>query len=250
MLTLLALLLAAGETRVDRFERCGRLQTSDPSAGLACAKRWVAADASERLARTSEAQAYAALKDWRAAAAGFERAAAMPDLRNDGDTTALWTSAGEAWLAAGEPVRALAAFDRVPAAGTLDAREQGELYLDRARALVAKGDAEAARTDLDQALAKVPADPLAWLLSATLARRAADQPRAAKDIAEALRLAPDDAAVQLEAGNIAALAGDEAGAKARWGDAARLQPDGPSGRAAKAALAQFGIAAGAGTPPR
>ncbi|CUS44086.1 hypothetical protein MGWOODY_Smn172 [hydrothermal vent metagenome] len=61
-------------------------------------------------------------------------------------------------------------------------------------------------------------------MSATLARRTNDLPRAKKDIAEAIKLAGDDPSVQLEAGNIAAATGDEAGAKAAWNMAVRPRP--------------------------
>ncbi|MFX5245339.1 hypothetical protein ABTD35_21420, partial [Acinetobacter baumannii] len=83
-------------------------------------------------------------------------------------------------------------------------------------------------------------DPLAWLLSATLARRTGDLPRAKKDIGEALARSADDANVQLEAGNIAAAAGDEAGARKAWSEAARLAPpDSPIRAITAKALAQF-----------
>ena len=176
---------------------------------------------------------------WADAAQAFADAAGAA---GPGKTAALWAQAGNAWLAAGEPAKAATALDSALIAGVgQPGFDRGELMLDRARAAVAAGDLPGARRVLDQALALVPTDPLAWLLSATLARRSAEPPRAATDIAKALQLAPDDAAVQLEAGNIAALAGDEAGAKARWAEAARLQPTGPSGAAAKAALAQFDL---------
>lgn len=176
---------------------------------------------------------------WADAAQAFTDAAGAA---GPGKAAALWAQAGNAWLAAGEPARAATALDSALIAGVgQPGFDRGELMLDRARAAVAAGDLPGARRVLDQALALVPTDPLAWLLSATLARRSADAPRAATDIAKAMQLAPDDAAVQLEAGNIAALAGDEAGAKARWTEAARLQPAGPSGAAAKAALTQFDL---------
>ena len=82
-------------------------------------------------------------------------------------------------------------------------------------------------------------DPLAWLLSATLARQAGDLSRAKADIGQALRRAADDAAVQLEAGNIAAASGDELGAKTAWSEVIKLRPDSPQAKAAEAALAQF-----------
>ena len=204
---------------------------------------------SERAAaKRCEGMAAAGSARWAAAAAAFSDAATAA---GPGKAAALWAQAGDAWLAAGEPAKAAVALDTalVATEGQSDFA-RGELLVDRARAAVSTGDLPGARRALDQAVVAVSTDPLAWLLSATLARRGGDPKRAGTDIAEALRLAPDDAAVQLEAGNIAALAGNEVGAKERWGNATRLQPEGPSGRAAKAALAQFDQPAGAGTPPR
>jgi predicted negative regulator of RcsB-dependent stress response len=118
----------------------------------------------------------------------------------------------------------------------------GEAQLDHARALVAAGELEAARGDLDLALTTAGDDPLAWLLSATLARRMGNLPRAKSDIAQALKRSSDDASVQLEAGNIAASAGDEAAARAAWSIAARLAPTSDAGRSAITALKQFDAA--------
>ena len=148
---------------------------------------------------------------------------------------------GNAWLAAGDASKARAALDAALASGTLRGLPLGEAHLDRARAMVAGDDAENARDDLDRALTDVPNDPLAWLLSATLARRMDNLPRARTDIAEALRLGGDDPAVQLEAGNIAAKGGDAAGAQAAWRQAVTLRADSVPGKAAAAALKQFDV---------
>ena len=173
------------------------------------------------------------------AAAAFAEAARLAETRRDLRAADYWAQAGNAWLAAGDAAKARAALDAALAAGTLADLQRGEAYLDRARALVATGELPAARADLEQALASAPDDPLAWLLSATLARRMGDLPRAGNDIAQALRRSPDDAAVQLEAGNIAAAGGDAERAQAAWREAQRLAPDAPAGRSAGAALAQF-----------
>ena len=90
------------------------------------------------------------------------------------------------------------------------------------------------------ALKLVPADPLAWLLSATLARRTGDLARAQADIGEAMKRAPDDAAVALEAGNIAILSGAEAAARTAWAAAIKASPDSPAGKAAADALKRLG----------
>ena len=173
------------------------------------------------------------------AAPAFEEAARVAELARTGEAARYWAQAGNAWLAGEQPAKARTALDAALAAGTLSGLERGEATLDRARALVGTGDVKAARVDLDAAIVDAADDPLAWLLSATLARRMGDVARAKADIAQAVRRSPDDAQVQLEAGNIAALDGNEAGAKAAWEAAARIAPDRPAGLSAARALTQF-----------
>jgi tetratricopeptide (TPR) repeat protein len=172
-------------------------------------------------------------------AATCAAAAQAAELAHDAAAANYWAQSGNAWLAGGEAMKARGALDAALAAGTLTGLQRGEAHLDRARALVALGDAKAARTDLDQALVSADDDPLAWLLSATLARRSGDLDRARADIAQALRRSPDDASVQLEAGNIAARSGDAEAARTAWQAAVRLAPDAPAGRSAANALRQF-----------
>lgn len=173
------------------------------------------------------------------AAAIFADAARAAELAKDGAAADYWAQSGNAWLAAGDAAKARPALDAALAAGTLSDLQRGEAYLDRARALVSLGNVKAARIDLDQAVTIAADDPLAWLLSATLARRSGDLTRARADIAQALRRSADDASVQLEAGNIAAHGGDAEKAAAAWREAVRLAPDTPAGRSAANALRQF-----------
>ncbi|QNA82679.1 hypothetical protein G4G27_00650 [Sphingomonas sp. So64.6b] len=222
----------------DRYTHCLDLATNDPATGADEAGRWQLSGGGF-LARQCLGVAYANSGNWNAAAAEFEGAARAAELAKDKRAALFWAQGGNAWLAAKEPGKARAALDAALAAGSLTGLQRGEALLDRGRAQVASNDLAGAREDLDQALVDAAADPLAWLLSATLARRMDDLPRARKDIAEALKRSGDDASVQLEAGNIAALGGDEAGAKAAWGQASKIAPESESGIAAKAALAQF-----------
>jgi Tfp pilus assembly protein PilF len=79
--------------------------------------------------------------------------------------------AGNAWLAAGDVPKARSNLDTALIAGTLEGLALGEAQLDHARVLVAAGEPEGARRDIDMALKTAGDDPLAWLLSATLARQ-------------------------------------------------------------------------------
>jgi tetratricopeptide (TPR) repeat protein len=222
-----------------RFSECMDMATSDPSAGQAAAVKWNG-EGGGMLAKQCLGVAYANQQRWSSAAGAFEEAARAGELARDARAANYWQQSGNAWLAAGNPAKARTALDAALSAGTLQGLSVGEAHLDRARALVAAGDLDSARSDLDSALIDAPKDPLAWLLSATLARRTNDLPRASHDIAEALRLSADDPSVHLEAGNIAAAVGDEADARTSWTRAVELDPGSPVAEAARKALAQFG----------
>ncbi len=242
---MIALLLFAAATPAApgsdqaRFEACAALAETNPAAAQSEAGAWRLTGGG-LLARHCEALAYVAQKRWIPAATAFEAAAREADTKVDGRAGNLWVQAGNAALAGNEPQRAKAAFDaafvRVQATGP----DLGEIHLDRARARFALDDKAGARSDIDAALKLVPADPLAWLLSATLARQAGDLPRATTDIAEAQKRSPDDAQVALEAGNIAALSGSEPAARIAWEAAVKNAPDSAAGKAAAAALVQLG----------
>ncbi|WP_373928486.1 hypothetical protein [Sphingomonas aerolata] len=221
-----------------RLQRCIATIATDPVAARAEAGRWRMAGGGAA-ARDCGGLAFAAEKNWAAAAAEFESAARDAQLAHDDRAATYWAQGGNAWLAAGDATKARTALDSALTAGTLTGLQLGEARLDHARALVAADDLASARTDIDLALTTAGDDPLAWLLSATLARRMGNLPRARGDIAEALKRSPDDASVQLEAGNIAARDGDETRARAAWAEAARLAPDTPTAHNAIAALRQF-----------
>jgi tetratricopeptide (TPR) repeat protein len=238
LLPLLLQTSVATETPEARLERCADIAASNPAEGASAASSWRLSGGGF-LARQCLGFAYAAGGNYAGAAGAFEEAAREAEVAKDARSATFWSQAGNAWLAAGDAAKARTALDAALAGGALTGLALGEAHLDRARALVAANEPARARTDLDAALVHAKADPLAWLLSATLARRSGDLPRAQKDIAEALTRAPDDASVQLEAGNIAALAGDEPGARGGWNKAVSLASDTLVGAAAKAALAQF-----------
>ena len=249
MLTLILLFQAASTPAgpapaISRDLSCLQLAIDDPAAARAEAEAYRLAGGGWR-ARRCLAAAEAKDARYSAAAAAFEAAARDAELaKAQSEAATLWAQAGNGWLAAGDPTKARSALDAALASGTLKDLALGEAHLDRARALVAAGQPTPARADLDQAVVHAAADPLAWLLSATLARRQGDLARAHTDIGEAMNRAADDANVQLEAGNIALLQNDPEVAKASWLAAAKLAPRQPAGVAAANALAQFGV-----TPP-
>ena len=241
MILLLALATATASSPSEpkaRFEACSRLAETDPTAALAEAGSWRIVGGG-MLARQCEGLAYVTQARWIPAATAFEAAAREADNTSDGRAGNLWVQAGNAALAGRDAARARVAFDAAIVRGQAAGADLGELYLDRARARVALGDMPGGRQDIDAALKLVPADPLAWLLSATLARRTNDLPRAQTDVAEAARRSPDDAQVALEAGNLAILAGNAVAARTAWIAAVRNAPEAAAGKAAAEALSRL-----------
>jgi len=233
-----ALLLLATEpaapTQV-RFEACVALAESDPARALDEAAAWRVTGGGV-LARQCAGLAYVTQKRWGPAATAFEQAAREAEGKQDARATILWVQAGNAALAGGDAASARRFLDAALARGALTGEQLGEAHLDRGRANAALGDQTAARADLNLALKHVPADPLGWLLSATLARRMNDLSRAQADIAEALARSPDDSSVALEAGNIALASGRPAAARTAWEAAVKLQPNSAAAAVASAAL--------------
>lgn len=230
-----ALLLQA--TVADAGAQCRRLSLSDPAAAERLSGQLPLASSADGLACRGDALARQAR--WMEAGRAFDDAARRAEASRDTRAATYRVQAGNAFLAGGDAAAAIGALDVALATGALAGAAKGEAYLDRARAHVAAGQLAPARADIDSALPVAGEDPLAWLLSATLARRMGDLPRARTDIAAALRLSPDDAAVRLEEGNVAALGGDVDAAQAAWREAMRLAPEAPAGRSAAKALEQF-----------
>ena len=251
MILALALMLAAAPASAGppdqrspqaRFDECVKKSDSDPAAAAQIATVWAGSGGGASAAQCL-GMARSALNDWKGAADAFTAAAEIADKTHDRRGANLWVSAGNAALAGGDTARAHTALSHAIANPALGEQMKGEALLDRARTDVAANDLPAARADMNDALALVPADPMAWLLSATLARRMGDGARASADIKEAMMRAPNEADVLYEAGNVAATNGDMDGARAQWTRAAAADPQSDAAKSARAELAASG-----GTP--
>jgi tetratricopeptide (TPR) repeat protein len=239
------------DTEEGRAAVCQAEVRRDPAAALAQANRWQTSGGGLH-ARQCAGLAYAALERWPAAAGVFEQAAQEAERAHDNRSSDFWVQAGNAWLAGGEPARAVNAFDAaLGRAGALSPQMQGEVRLDRARALVAQNQLAPAREDMNRALELVPGDPMVWYLSAALARRQNDLVRARTDIGRARELSHDDPDILLLAGTIAGAAGDMAEAERLYREVVRRAPNSDAGRSASATLAgahDVEVAAPAATP--
>lgn len=228
------------------FQACLDQALEDPTAGVAFAEKW-RIDGGGFYARHCMGFAFARAERWSPAIIAFQQAAEEAERSGEMVQSArLWAQAGNAALASGDAAKARGDFDAALARGLPDGLEKGEVHLDRARALVALGETEAARDSIDVTLIQAPRDPLGWLLSATLARRSGEMSLAQAHIARAVQLSPDDASVALEEGNIAILTDHEDIARSAWQRAARLAPDAAAGKAAADNLSRLPAAKPAG----
>ncbi len=159
--------------------------------------------------------------------------------------------AGNAALAGGDAEGALALLTRAEA----DARTAASAPLeaiaatDRARALVALGQGEAALGALEAATRLAPERAEGWLLKATLLRRLDRYAEAQAAIERAATLSPRDPEIGLEAGVIALFSERYEAARASWRSVIDLAPDGPHAATARTYLAQLGEASESDAPP-
>jgi len=227
---------AAADPAEARYRDCTARIRGDAEGAVAVANAW-RGEGGGLAARQCLGLALAALERWAPAATAFEQAAREAEAANDSRRADLWIQSANAWIAASDGARALAALDAALLTPNLTDELRGEAYLDRARARVALGNSAAARGEIDRALQLVPNDPFAWYLSAALARRENDLARAGTDIARALSLAPDSPDILLLAGTLAGLAGNMAEAERLYRQVAQAAPDSDAGRQARESLA-------------
>jgi tetratricopeptide (TPR) repeat protein len=229
---------AAPQGDNERLRACIAQVRIAPQQAAAEAQAWAGEQGANRLmARRCLGLAFAAQEQWAAAATVYEQAAQDADAANDPGRAGFRAQAGNAWLAAGEAQRAIQSLDGALTTPGLDQAQRGQALLDRARAQVALGHADRARTDVDQALQLAPGEGFAWYLSAALARRTGDAVRAASDIARARQLSPEDPDILLLAGTIVGQAGNMNEAYALYRRVVEIAPDSEAGRQAAASLA-------------
>lgn len=228
---------------VQRLRECLDLTRTDAAAAVTSATAWRnSATGSARVpAGHCLGLALSEQGDFAGAEAAFLAARADVPPSDSADKARLGTMAANAAMAAGGADRALgmlvaAQADARSAADTALAAEVG---IDRARALVAlKRDGEAAVV-LAEARAEAPGNGLAWLLSATLSRRAGKLGEAQAFIEKASAIAPQDPDIGLEAGVIAVLAARDDAARKSWRSVIATAPGSEQAKVAKSYLDQL-----------
>ncbi|WP_381424259.1 hypothetical protein [Sphingorhabdus arenilitoris] len=227
---------------------CIKLARSDPNSAIVNADIMTRAGGGY-LADICQAEAHASARDYPKAADIFAKAAALAASAKDDRAANLWAQAGNAAIAAGQNANAITYLTKALDGAGQPPQKRAEILIDRARAQVAsdgadgndvaEDDVAAANADLAEVRRITPDNGLAWLLSATLARRSGDLANAQNYIKTAADLSPSDAAVALEAGNIAAAAGAYRIAREQWQQVIKIAPDSPQAQAAKILLSEL-----------
>ena len=227
-----ALLLQTAITSTDRslptlnelqFEECITLARNDPPSAIMQASEW-RQEKGDYLATACHALALGNEFRFAEAAPLFIEAAQAADTSADKRAARFWAQAGNAAIAADMPGDALTSLDNALKSTSIDNLERANIEVDRARTLVALNRETDAVTALADARRHSPENAVAWLLSATLARRLNALPEALGHIKTAASLSPRDPAVALEAGNIASAAGDDAAARKHWEQVIAMAP--------------------------
>jgi tetratricopeptide (TPR) repeat protein len=225
------------------YARCLKLAETNPAAARVLASAWAqrggahpaehcAAVALFRLGRYTEAAT-------RLDALAHQMQKGPADL-----VAAVLDQAGEAWLMAGDPVRAYADCG----AALILAPDDPGILTDRAQAAAAAGHYQRAVGDLDRVLKKDPNAVDALIYRAAAYRALGRLDPALFDADKAVSLRPHSLSGLLERGNIRRLEGDNVGARADWLEIRRLAPKSPEAVAAAANLQR--LAAKPGTPSR
>ncbi len=223
-----------------KYAHCIRLAKSHPAAGESLATVW-RQQGGGHPAWQCRAVALFGLGRYREAAQNFD-ALAQAMARDPASLRAgVLDQAGQAWLMAGDPVRAYADCGAAAALRPNDP----ELLIDEAETAAAASYYQKAIEALDRVLHQNP-KRLDALIYRAAAYRALNRPAPAlADIEQALAEAPNSLAARLERGNIRLLAGDIAGAQRDWLRVAHRSPKSVEGRAARANLVKLARLAGA-----
>src|SRR6516164_7037936 len=218
------------------YDRCLKLAKQNPGAAQSLAQTWHERGGAHP-ADHCAAVALVGLKQYKEAATRLEALAqamttAPAALRAD-----VFDQAGQAWLLAGDPVRAYAAAGQAVSLQPNDP----ELLLDRAEAAASAGYFDKAIADLDHVLKADPSRVEALIYRASANRKLDRRDAALADVEKALARTPNSVPGLLERGNIRRLNGDLEGARADWERIGQLAPGSQADMAAQANIERLGL---------
>lgn len=215
------------------YNGCVRLTQKNPNKALAEASEWQAGGGGAPSTHCL-ALAMIALRRYGDAALRLDKLGAAKDVTDFRERAALYDQAGNAWLLANQPRKAVASFSSALALTPGDV----DIHAGRARARALMKDWYGADADLTAAI-QMDQDRADLLSLRANARRAlGHRTEAAADILRALTVYPDYPAALVERGSMKYEAGDRNGARKDWQKAARGR--GEAAEAARRLLKDMG----------
>ena len=215
-------------TEAAHYAACMALAQKSPQQAVTEAKIWAAKGGGEA-AQHCAAIAYLGLGLYSEAAQRMETLAETSTAQQGRLRPELFAQAGQAWLIAGKPDKALAAQSRALELKPNDI----EILIDRSITLATTGKLWEAIDDLNHALDIAPDRADAMVFRASAYRSLQTLDLAEQDIEHANRLWPDSPEVILERGNIRKSRGNIPGARADWQRVIELAPNAPAGDQAR-----------------
>jgi tetratricopeptide (TPR) repeat protein len=211
------------------YDRCLKLAKQNPGAAQSLAQTWHEQGGAHP-AEHCAAVALVGLKHYKEAATRLEALAEAMTTAPAGLRADVFDQAGQAWLLAGDAVRAYAAAGQALGLQPNDP----ELLLDRAEAAASAGYYDKAVADLDHVLKADPGRVEALIYRASANRALNRRDAALADVEKALALTPNSVPGLLERGNIRRLNGDLEGARADWERIGQIAPGSQADMAARA----------------
>jgi tetratricopeptide (TPR) repeat protein len=218
------------------YDRCLKLAKQNPAAAQSLAQTWHERGGAHP-ADHCAAVALFGLKRYKEAATRLEALAQAMMTAPTGLRADVFDQAGQAWLLAGDPVRAYAAAGQAVGLQPNDP----ELLLDRAEAAASAGYFDKAVADLDHVLKVDPGRIEALIYRASANRKLDRRDAALADVEKALGQTPNSVPGLLERGNIRRLNGDLEGARADWERIGQLAPGSQADMAARANIERLGL---------
>lgn len=232
----------------DRYAACMTMADRVPDKGINMALAWIA-DGGGVPARHCEAYGLSRMGEYAEAAARMMQIA--KDMRVGKDMPVrmgtrmvanaemladMYGQAANAWLLAGEIIRAEDAIDIALSLSPNGTQQDLDLTLDRARIAAADNDFALALKDLEFVQKGDPGRKDILVLIASAARGVGDFTKADMTLAEYLAVFPDDPAGHLELGNLRHAQGDKGAARKAWLAVLALEEEGINADAARANL--------------
>jgi tetratricopeptide (TPR) repeat protein len=218
----------SAEADAASYERCMTLARTDPAAGRKQAQEWQRKGGGHP-ADHCLAVALIGLRQYKDAAGRLEALGQAMVRAPESLRAEVFIQAWQAWMLAGDPVRA----DAVADLALQLQLDDPDLLLDRAEAAGAAGLYDKAVADLDRVLTADPSRVEALIYRAAAHRALERLDPALDDISQALTLAPGSVPALLERGNIRSLRGDQEGARLDWERVAAASPGSPEAAAAR-----------------